>query len=64
MRHSRNMINCQTLKKVESFLYPGTPVEGRRIQWPKHCVMTDNKDEDNSPKNNTEYKLKMIFKKK
>ena len=44
---------------VESFLYPnklGIPEEGWRIQQPKRYVTpNNNKDEDNSLKNNTKY---------
>ena len=65
-RRSRTMINGQTLKMismVESFLYSdkqGILEEGRRILWPKRCVLTyHNKDEDNSPKNNNQ---KVLFK--
>ena len=40
---------------IKSFPYPdkqGTPEERRRIQRPKRCITTNNKeDEDNSPKN-------------
>ena len=43
--------------QTKSFPCPdkqGTPEEGRSIQWPKRCVLTNNnKDGDNSPKNNT-----------
>ena len=39
------------ISQVESFLYPGTPEEGRRIKWPKGCVSTyRRKDKDNSKK--------------
>ena len=45
--------------QVESFLCPdkqGTPEEGQRIPRPKRCVTTHNdKDDDNSPKNHTQY---------
>ena len=43
--------------KFQSFLCAhkqGTPEEGRRIQWPKHCEKKPNKDEDNSPKTLTD----------
>ena len=47
------------ISQVESFLCPdkqGIPEEGRRIQQVKHFVKTNNnKDEDNSLKNNTQY---------
>ena len=46
------------ISQDESFLSPdkqGTPEEGWRIQWLKHCVTTNNnKDEDNSLKNHTQ----------
>ena len=39
------------VSQVESYLRPdkqGTPEEGCRKQWPKHCVtINNNKDEDN-----------------
>ena len=44
------------ISKVESFPYPEkqeTSEVGRRMQRPKRCVtINNNKDEDNSPKNN------------
>ena len=55
------LINSQTLKmisQIESFLCSdkqGTPEEGRRMEWPKCCVTTNNnKDEDNNLKNHAQ----------
>ena len=55
------LTNSQTLKMislVKSFLYPdkqSKPVEGwRRIQPRKCCATNNNKDEDKSPKSNTQ----------
>ena len=59
-------MNSWTLKmisQIKSFPYPdkqGTPEKGRRMQRLKRCVTINiNKDEDNSPKNNTKYKKRM-----
>ena len=59
---------CFLLKhvsQVESFLCPdkqGTPEESWRIQWPQHCVSTNNnKDEDNSPKNHNQKRMRIQF---
>ena len=50
--------SLKIISQIESFPYPekqGTPKEGQRIPRLKHCVKTkNNKDEDNSPKNNTQ----------
>ena len=47
------------ISQVKSFPYldkQGTPEEDRRIQRLKRCALAkNNKDEDNSPKNNTKY---------
>ena len=46
------------ISQVKSFPYPDkqrAPEEGQRIQRPKRYVTyNNNKDEDNSPKNNTQ----------
>ena len=48
----------EMISQVRSFIYldkQGTPEEGWAIQRPKHCITnSNNKDEDNSPKNNTQ----------
>ena len=62
------LINSQTVKlisQVESFLCPdkqGTPKEGRRIQWPKHCEK-NNEGKDNSLKTLTDKNHQASFQK-